>query len=170
MRFWHWVAHEIRAILMAMLFFLTCFTIIVVLKNLVLEEYKITAGLSASVFMLSLVTAKVVVLFERVSFGRQIGLVEVLMRSATYSLAAFLLLLLEHGLSERKAEGGFYAAVANAFQHPDMPFIWGTLICVTLAFLVWTALVILRREFGRERLMAAYLKPSTKPVESVARH
>jgi hypothetical protein len=51
-----------------------------------------------------------------------------------------------------------------------MPFIWGTLICVTLAFLVWTALVILRREFGRERLMAAYLKPSTKPVESVARH
>lgn len=170
MRVWHWLLHETRAILTAMLFFLACFAVIVVLKDLMLDQYDITVGTSASVLMLSLVTAKIVVLFERMSFGSQIGLVEVLMRSATYSLAAFLLLLLEHGLSERKEAGGFLAALAQAFQHPDMPIIWGTLICVTLAFLVWTALAVLRREFGRERLLDAFLKPSTGSDETAARH
>jgi hypothetical protein len=153
-----------------MLFFLTCFAMIVVLKNLMLEQYDVTAGTSVKVIMLALVASKVVVLFERVSFGQRIGLVEILMRSSAYSLAAFLLLLLEHGLSERKEAGGFFAALSKAVQHPDMPIIWATLICVTLAFLVWTALAVLRREFGRERLVAAILKPSTAPNDAVARH
>lgn len=170
MQFWHWLQHEIRAILTAMLFFLTCFAVIMILKNLMLEQYDVTAGTSVQVFMLALVTSKVVVLFERVSFGERIGLVEILMRSAAYSLAAFLLLLLEHGLSERKEAGGFFAALSKAFQHPDMPIILATLICVTLAFLVWTALAVLRREFGRERLVAAILKPSSAPNNSVTRH
>jgi hypothetical protein len=170
MRFWHWLRHEIRSILTAMLFFLACFAVIVVLKDLMVEQYDLTAGTSVRVGMLALVTAKVVVLFERVSFGRLIGLAEVVLRSATYSVAAFLLLLVEHGLSERKDAGGFFAALANAFQHPDMPILWGTLICVTLAFLVWTALAVLRREFGRERLLAAFMKPPSDRSPANARH
>jgi hypothetical protein len=170
MRFWHWLAHEVRAILTATLFFLTCFTVIVVLKELMLEQYGITAGVTMSVVMLSLVTAKVVVLFERVKFGRLIGLVEVLLRSATYSLAAFLLLLLEHGLSERKEAGGFFAALSNAFHHPDMPVIMGTLLCVALAFLVWSTLAIMRRELGRERFVAVLLNPPAAPPEHSNRH
>jgi hypothetical protein len=120
--------------------------------------------------MLSLVTAKVVVLFERVKFGRLIGLVEVLLRSATYSLAAFLLLLLEHGLSERKEAGGFFAALSNAFHHPDMPVILATLSCVALAFLVWSTLAIMRRELGRERFVAVLLNPPVAPPEHSDRH
>ena len=170
MHVWHWLKHEIRSILTAMLFFLACFSLIVVLKDLMLEQYDVTAGTSVRVVMLALVTAKVVVLFERVSFGRLIGVVEVVSRSAVYSLAAFLLLLLEHGLSERKEAGGFFEALSKAFQHPDMPVIWATLICVTLAFLVWTALEVLRREIGRERLTAAFLKPSNVPVGETHPH
>jgi hypothetical protein len=170
MRFWHWLAHEVRAILTATLFFLTCFAVIVILKELMLEQYGITAGVTMSVVMLSLVTAKVVVLFERVKFGRLIGLVEVLLRSATYSLAAFLLLLLEHGLSERKEAGGFFAALSNAFHHPDMPVIMGTLLCVALAFLVWSTLAIMRRELGRERFVTVLLNPPAAPPEHSNRH
>jgi hypothetical protein len=160
MRLWHWLVHEIRAIVTATLYFLAFFAVIVVLKDLMLEEYDVTTGTSVRVVLLALVTAKVVVLFERVSFGRQIGLVEVLMRSVVYSLAAFLLLLLEHGLSERKEAGGFFAALAKASQHPDMPVIWATLICVALSFLFWTAFAVLRRGFGRERIVAAFLAPA----------
>ena len=170
MQFWHWLRHEIRSILTAMLFFLACFAVVVVLKDLMLQQYNVTAGSPVRVVMLALVTAKVVVLFERVSFGRQIGAVDVLLRSALYSLAAFLLLLLEHGLSERKEAGGFFTALSEAFQHPDMPIIWATLICVTLAFLVWTALAVLRREFGRERLVAAFLQAPTAPDDTATKH
>jgi hypothetical protein len=160
----NWLKHEIRSILTAMLFFLSCFAVVVVLKDLMLEQYDVTAGTSVRVVMLALVTAKVVVLFERVPFGRLIGVVEVLSRSAAYSLAAFLLLLLEHGLSERSEAGGFFQALSRAFQHPDMPIIWATLICVTLAFLVWTALQVLRRNVGRDMLVAAFLKPAGVPA------
>lgn len=170
MKVLHWLKHEIRSILTAMLFFLLCFSVVVVLKDLMLEQYDVTAGTSVRVVMLALVTAKVVVLFERVSFGRLIGLVEVLSRSALYSLAAFLLLLLEHGISERKEAGGFFAALSKAFQHPDMPVIWATLICVALAFLVWTTLEVLRREVGQEKLVAAFLKPSSVPAGEAHRH
>jgi uncharacterized protein involved in response to NO len=169
MRFRHWLAHEIKSILTAMLFFLTCFAVTVVLKDLMLEQYDITAGVSASVLMLSLVTAKVVVLFERVSFGRQTGYVEVVLRSAVYSVSAFLLLLLEHGLSERKDAGGFFTAIAKAFQHPDMPIILATLICVTLAFVVWTTFAVLRRAIGRDRLVAAFMDPPAPLAEGPAR-
>jgi hypothetical protein len=120
--------------------------------------------------MLALVTAKVVVLFERVNVGKRIGVVEVLLRTALYSLAAFLLLVLEHGLSERKEAGGFLAALAKAYQHPDMPIIWATLICVTMAFIIWTALAVLRRAFGRDRLVAAFLKPANATAVSAASH
>jgi hypothetical protein len=159
-RFWHWLVHEVRSILTAALFFLTCFAVIMVLKTLMIEEYDLTVGASAKVLMLSLVTAKVVVLFGRLSVGRQIGVVEVLLRSTLYSFAAFVLLLLEHGLSERKEAGGFWAAVTQAFRHPDMPVIWATLICVTLAFLIWTAIGVLARAIGRERLLGALLGPT----------
>jgi hypothetical protein len=170
MKFLHWLVHEIRAILTAMLFFLTCFAVLVVLKDLMLEQYDVTAATSVRVVMLALVTAKVVVLFERVSLGRQIGLVEVVLRTALYSLAAFLLLLLEHGISERKEAGGFVAAVSNAFQHPDMPIIWATLICVTMAFFVWTAFAVLRRSFGRDRILAAYLSAPSPKAETSPHH
>jgi hypothetical protein len=170
MKVLHWLVHEIRAILTAMLFFLTCFAVVVVLKNLMLEQYEVTAATSVRVVMLAFVTAKVVVLFERVSVGRQIGAVEVLLRTALYSLAAFALLLLEHGISERKEAGGFFAALSKAFQHPDMPIIWATLICVTLAFLVWAAFAVLRRSFGRDRIIAAYLSPPPPQAEASPHH
>ncbi len=166
----HWLSHEIRSILTAMLFFLTCFAVVVILKDLMLEQYDVTTGTSASVAMLALVTAKVVVIFERVSFGRQIGLIEILLRSASYSFVAFILLLLEHGFSERQEAGGFAAAIAKAFSHPDMPVIWATLICVTLAFVVWNALAILRRELGRERLAAVLRQPPSAAVLGPTHH
>jgi len=143
---------------------------VAVLKDLMLEQYDVTAGTTARVVMLALVTAKVLVLFERLSVGRQIGAVEVLRRTALYALAAFLLLVLEHGLSERKEAGGIFAALAKAFRHPDMPIIWATLLCVTLAFFVWSALAVLRRKAGRERLVAAFLQPPTPMAGGAARH
>jgi hypothetical protein len=170
MKFVHWLVHEIRAILTAMAFFLTCFAVVVVLKDLMLEQYDVTAATSVRVVMLALVTAKVVVLFERLSLGRQVGAVEVILRTALYSLAAFAFLLLEHGISERKDAGGFFAAVSNAFQHPDMPIIWATLICVTLAFLIWTAFAVLRRSFGRDRIIAAFLSPPPTQAETSPHH
>lgn len=170
MRYWRWLRHEIRALLTAMLFFATCFAAIEVLKTLMVARYGITAGTSVSVLMLSLVTAKVVVLFERVSFGKWIGLVEVLIRSAAYAVAAFVLLLLEHALSERRDAGGFVAALVDAYRHPDMPLILATLLCVTLVFVVWNAFAVLGRALGRDRISAAFLKPSAATGEAGTRH
>jgi hypothetical protein len=51
-----------------------------------------------------------------------------------------------------------------------MPVIMGTLICVALAFLVWSTLAIMRRELGRERFVAVLLNPPAAPPEHSNRH
>jgi hypothetical protein len=159
MRFLHWLVHELTAVLIATLYFGTCFLLVMVLKKLMLEEYGIAFGDYVSVVLLALVTAKVVVVFDRVSFGRHLGLTEVALRTTIYTLAALVLLLIEHAASTRAEAGGFGAALTGAFQHPDAPRIWATLICVALAFAAYCGFAVLRRELGTTRLVAVFLDP-----------
>lgn len=168
MRLVHWLSHEIKAILLATIYFGSCFLVILVLKKLLLEEYRIEFSAYLSAVLLALVAAKVVVIFDRVSFGRHIGLSEVLIRTTTYSFAAFILLLIEHAVSTRHEAGGFTAALLGAFRHPEAPRIWATLICVGLAFAAYNAAAILRRELGAERLSAAYLQPPAVAAQDIS--
>ena len=164
MKFARWLGHEIRAVVAATLFFGACFFVIMLLKGLLLEEYHIEASSYFAALMVALVTAKVVVVLDKVSFGRPIGLIEVLARTAAYSFAAFVLLVIEHGFSTRHEAGGFVPALLEAFSHPDMPRVWATLLCVALAFAAYSALSILRRELGAGRVSAAYFKPPSAPT------
>lgn len=170
MRFARWLRHEIRAVVAATLFFGACFFVIMLLKGLLLEQYHIESVNYFAALMLALVTAKVVVILDKVSFGRPVGLIEVLARTAAYTFAAFVLLVIEHAVSARHEAGGFVAALLDAFRHPDAPRIWATLICVALAFAAYNAFAVLHRELGAERVSAAYFKAPSAPTGGVAGH
>lgn len=170
MRFLHWLLHEIRALFFATVFFGIFFLAILFLKGLMLEEYDITFTGYASALLLALVTAKVVVVLGKVSFGRQIGIIEVLLRTVVYSFAAFVLMVAEHVLATRAEAGGLGPALRGAFQHADAPHIWATLICVSLAFAAYTAFTVLCREVGADRVAAAYLSPPAKTPAGLPDH
>lgn len=164
MRLLHWLMNELTSFLAAALYFGACFLVVVLLKKLMLEDYDIAFGNYLSVALLALVTAKVAVLLEGVSFGRRIGLIEVLLRTGVYSLAALVLLVIEHAASTRGEAGGFTAALVGAFHHPDAPRIWATMICIMLAFAAYSAFAVLRRELGTRRLASVFLSPPGPPA------
>jgi len=152
-----WLRHELTTVLLATLYFAACFLVAELLKYLVLEDYGIAfSGLSVAL-VLSLVTAKVVVLLDRAPLGHRIGLLEVALRTAVYSATAFCIMLLEKAITTREAAGGFMPALAGILDHPEMPRIWATLICVGFAFAGYTAFMVLRREIGTAALSRSFL-------------
>jgi len=159
MRFLHWLGHELKALLAATLYFLACFLAIMTLKTLLLAQYGIAFSGLTTALVGALVTAKVVIVLDNVQPGflrRLPQAADVALRTAAYTLATLLLLLVEHAFEIRGESGGFGPAVASVFEHRDTHKVWATVIGVGLAFLGYNAFAVLRRAFGARRIMGAF--------------
>lgn len=152
-----WLRHELRAVLIATLYFGACFLIFMVLKQLMLEGYGIAFSGLSTALLLALVTAKVVVVLDKAPLEHRIGLVEVAVRTTLYTAAALILLLVEKAFSAREEAGGFFSALSSVFEHPEMPHVWAAVICIGVAFAGYAAFTVLRREIGTPLLAAALL-------------
>ncbi len=156
MRIFHWLAEEIRSMLAATVYFAACFIVIMILKQLLLAQYGIQfSGITTAIFI-ALVTAKVLIVLQKVPLSRWFRshppALELTARTALYTFATMLALLLEKAFEARAEYGGFPAAVAGVFEHRDISQVWATTICVGLAFLAYNAFGILHREIGSTRL------------------
>lgn len=152
-----WLSEELRAVLLAGLYFAAFFFVVLLLKALLLEGYGIAFTAFSLALVLALVTAKVVVVLDRAPLGHRIGLLEVALRTSLYTATALALLLVEKAFASREAAGGFVPALRNVFRHPDMPQIWATLLCLAIAFAGYVAFAVARRRLGDACLAAAFL-------------
>ena len=157
MRFFHWLFEEIRLVLAATLYFAACFIVIMILKQLLLAQYGIEFRGITTAILIALVTAKVLVVLRKVPLSRwfrhHAPVLELLARTALYTFATLLALLLEKAFEVHADYGGYVRAVSEVFEHRDMPQIWATIICLGLAFLAYNAFGILLREIGSTRLL-----------------
>jgi len=165
MKFFHWLAEEIRTMLAATIYFAACFIVIMFLKQLLLAEYGIEfRGITTAIFV-ALVTAKVLIVLQKVPLSRwfhsQPPVFELIARTALYTFATMLALLLEKAFEAREESGGFIAAVGEVFEHRDISQVWATIICVGLAFLAYNAFGILHREIGSARLHRIFFASPT---------
>jgi hypothetical protein len=156
MRVLQWFAEELKAVLAATLYFAIWFLIVLLLKRLMLEDYGIEFGDLSMAVILAVVTGKVVVVLRKAPLRQRHGFLEVLLRTALYTLATVVLLVAEKAFSLRDEAGGFAAALSSVFEHADMPRIWATVICVGLAFVGYTSFDVLRREIGGVRIRDAF--------------
>lgn len=160
MRFVHWLGHELRSLAGITLFFLAWFIVIMTLKDLLLAQYGIAfSGLSVALVG-ALVTAKIVIVLEKVRLAWLSSLpaaVDVAARTVLYTFATLLLLLAERAFEARGEHGGFLASAAVIFENRDIHRVWATAIGVGLAFLTYNAFAVLRRELGGRRLAAMYI-------------
>ena len=152
-----WLTEELRAVVLAGLYFAGFFFVVLLLQALLLEEHGVAFSSFSIVLVLALVTAKVVVLLDRAPLGHRIGLVEIGVRTVLYTLAAFALLLIEKAFSSREAAGGFGPALRTIFSHPEMPQIWATILCLAIAFAGYVAFAVARRKLGDRLLSSAFL-------------
>lgn len=86
-------------------------------------------------------------------------LVEVLLRTLLYAIGTLVVLLLEKSFESRHEHGGILPALANVFEHRDMPHVWANTICLGGALLFYNLLSALKSHLGPGGLACAFLSP-----------
>lgn len=154
---------EFKALCIAALYFGCWIFALLVIKWLVLAEYQIAFNKWSMVLVGALVLSKVVLVLEHVSLGawvrRQPAWVDVVLRTALYTLGVALVLLLEKGFEGRHEAGGFVPALQHLFQRTDIYHLWANILCVSGALLVYNAIVVVRRHLGNLELLRIFLTP-----------
>jgi hypothetical protein len=155
--------HELESLALAMLYFGIWIGLLMVIKKLVLAEYKIEFnGLSLALFG-AFVLAKVVLVLEHVPLGTLVRgrpvWVSVLARTVLYAFGVFVVLLLEKAFEGRQEHSGFGPSLFSVFHHTDINRVWANTICLTGALLVYNMLSVVRRHLGKGGLLRLFLSP-----------
>lgn len=155
--------NEITAMLLAMLYFAAFIGVLLLVKTLILAEYRIEFSAWSTALVGVLVLAKVVLVLEHAPLGawvsHQSAWVDVLLRTILYAVGVFVVLLLEKAFEGRQENGGFGHALARVFQHDDMPHVWANTVCLSAALLGYNLLAVIRRHLGTGGLLRLFLSP-----------
>lgn len=162
---------EFKAFGFAAIYFGCWIFALLVIKWLVLAEYMISFQGWSMALVGALVLSKVVLVLENVSLGawarRKPAWVEVVLRTAVYTLGVALVLILEKGFEGRHEQGGFGPALQHLFQETDRYHVWATILCVSGALLGYNVLSVIRHHLGPGSLRRMFLTPL--PEETTAR-
>jgi hypothetical protein len=163
--------NEIRAVALAAIYFAAWIGVLVLLKGLVLAEYRIEFHRLSLALVGALVLAKVVLVLEHVPLGAWIrsrpALLDVILRTAFYGLGVLVVLLLEKAFEGRHEHGGFRPSLIAVFQHTEVHHVWANVICLSGALFGYNALSVVRRHLGEGGLARLFLSPL--PEESNAK-
>lgn len=170
MSIWKKLKVEVKALTLATVYFGLWIGVLMILKTLILAEYSIEFHGVSLVMFGALILTKVVILLERVSFGKWIesqpAFVDVLLRSVIYSVGVFVFILFEKALEGRQEHGGLRAALAVIFQHAEVHHVLANTICMSGALVGYNALAVVRRNLGKGGLIRMFMSPL--PSKSVA--
>jgi hypothetical protein len=168
MKILRWLVEEAKAIASVTLYFAACFVVIMFLKQLWLAEYGIEFSGIATALVAALVTAKVVIILEHAPLTKWLqgspGIIEVITRSAVYTFAVLLVMIVEKAFEARTEHGSLMMSLANVFDHPDMPKLWATTICIGLSFLAYNAFAVVMRAMGRKQMVELFLSKNAAVV------
>lgn len=170
MKFLHWLADELRSVIVVTAYFAACFVMVMLLMEILLADYGIEFRGLSTALLVALVTAKVLIVLDKIPLSpwmqRQPAIAHVVMRSAIYTLATLAVLLVEKTFESSAEYGGLTNAAMHVFEHRDIHRVWATAICVSLAFLAYNGFAVLRRDIGARRLAELFFAKSM-PVPSV---
>lgn len=154
---------EIKAVGIAALYFGCWIGALLLIKSLVLAEYEIAFhGWSVAVVG-ALVLSKVVLVLEHVSLEAWLrawpAWVDVVLRTAMYTLGVAVVLALEKGFEGRHEYGSFGQALRQLLQQADIYHVWANTIVLSGALLGYNALTVVRRHLGKGGLIRMFLSP-----------
>jgi hypothetical protein len=154
---------EMKAVGIAALYFGCWIGALLLLKSLILAEYKIAFHGWSVVVVGVLVLSKVVLVLEHVSLGAWVrarpAWVDVVLRTVMYTLGVAIVLILEKGFEGQHEYGGFGAAVRQLFQQEDVYHLWANTLCLSGALLGYNVLTVVRRYIGNKGLIRLFLSP-----------
>jgi len=154
---------ELKALSVTFGFFTGVLGFLVLLKKLALAEYQIEFRGLAVALMGALVLSKVVLVLEHVSLGAWVrsrpAWVDVVLRTALYSLGVVAVLLLEKGFEGRHEHGGLLPALMSVFHDADSHHVWINTLVVSGALLIYNVLSVVRRHLGEWGILRLLRSP-----------
>jgi len=154
---------EIKSVGLTTLFFAAWFSVLLVLKSLILAEYNIEFRSMSIALIGALIVAKVVLVLEKVPLERwtrnRSALTHVVVRTGLYGFGILVVLFLEKAFELRHEYGGFIPALAQVVGHQDIPHVLAAAIGVTGALFVFNAMFVIRRRLGKHGLLGLFLSP-----------
>ena len=167
------IIHEIKTVTAVTIYFCCWLGILLLIKHLLLAEYKIVFVDYSIALIGALVLAKVVLVLECAPLGAWVqarpAWVDVLLRTVLYAFGVFVVLLLEKTFHAHDHYGSFGAALEAVIQHADMNHVWLNTLCLSGALLSYNILSVLRRSLGKGALVKILLNPlPADPAEKSA--
>jgi hypothetical protein len=111
----------------------------------------------------ALVLSKVVLVLEHVSLGAWVrarpAWVDVVLRTAMYTLGVAVVLALEKGFEGRHEYGSLGSALRQLLQQEDVHHVWANTLCLSGALLGYNALIVVGRHLGKGGLIRMFLSP-----------
>ena len=154
---------EIKAVGIAALYFGFWIAGLLLLKTLVLAEYKIAFHGWSMAVVGALVLSKVVLVLEHISLGAWVrsrpAWVDVVLRTVMYSLGVALVLAIEKGFEARQEYGGFGQALRNLLQQTDVNHVWANTVALSGAIFGFNVLTVVRRHLGKGGLLQMFSLP-----------
>lgn len=154
--------HKLREIAGTVAYFAAWIGTLILLKTLVLQEYRIGFFGWSKVLIGALLLAKIVRWLDHIPLGfwgrARPAWVEVLLRTGLYSAGLVLAMLLDAGLEGMEQHGGFIASLEARRREASFPHILVNSICLSGAFFFYNVLAVLRIHLGGS-LFKLFLKP-----------
>jgi hypothetical protein len=156
------IVAEVKSIFWTSLYFLIWFGALMLIKQLLLKEFKIEFHGLVMVIIGALVVAKTVIILENVPLFQsksQIALVVILKRTLLYLAGAFIVLVLEKSFEGYQEYGGFFNALKNLANDANMYHIWVNIICVFGALFFYNFGSFLLKYLGKGGMMELLFSP-----------
>jgi hypothetical protein len=147
------IIKELVSIFWVSLYFLIWFGMMMLIKVLLLEEYKIHFYDISAVIIGALVVAKSVLIMEAIPVSKNNNhpaWAVVLIRTLLFLLGVFIILVLEKSIEARHEYGGVFEAFKSLFQKADIYHVWVNILCVFGALLTYNFGSVLKLNLGKD--------------------
>ena len=169
MSFQQKLKHEIKALTLAGLFFGCWIGALLLLKQMILADYQIAFHSLSLALVGALVLSKVVLVLEHVSLGSWLrtrpAWVDVILRTALYSLGVAVVLMLEKAFEGRHEHGGFGPSLIAVIRGAHLHHVWVNTLCLSGALLGYNVLSVVRQHLGEGGLRRMFLEPLPVPAQ-----
>jgi len=155
---------ELKSIFWVSLYFLVWFGALMLIKVLLLAEYKIEFHGVSIVIVGALIAAKAVLILEHVPLGlhNKPAIVHVLLRTLLYLFGVAVILILEQAIETSHEQGGFFNALKNLAKSENSYHILVTIICVFGALFFYNLGSVISERIGKARLWEILISPLQK--------
>lgn len=154
------VKHEVRQVGLVTLYFLVWFGVVLLLKKLFLEEYRIEFYALSVVVFGALVAAKVVVILDKTRVGTRlddgypVG-VAASYKTLCYAVATVGVLFAEKLFHTYRETGALGPAIVDVWEHRDRNVMLAKAIIIGIAYAVYHIYAGIDRRLGEGRLRRA---------------